>query len=105
MMLQRNESYETARLIQVLEDEPRMPFLDAVRAYADTEDSNRKVRLVETIIRTSRTLTGDPGIMPEEIQDALATLMERYKCFGPVNMGYAPKTYGEARNMIAACFF
>ena len=103
-MLQANESYETARLIQAFEDEPRAHFLNAVRAYAETEDRNRQVRLVEAIIRTSRSVTNDPGIMPNDIQEALLCIMERYRVFGPPD-ARVPVSYGDARNMIKTFFF
>ena len=105
MMLQANESYETVRLLQALEDEPRFHFLSAVRAYADAENSTRKARLIEAIIRTSRSVTDDPGIMPEDVKDAIVSLLERYRAFGPPHANLVPNSYSEARNMIKSSFF
>lgn len=105
MLIHANESFETARLLQELDDEPRIHFLNAVRAYGDAENSDRKVRLIEAVIRTSRSIANDPGIMPEDVQETVVCVMERYRAFGPPRANVQPTSYGDARNMIKAYFF
>ena len=99
-----NESYETSRLIQMADDWHRVPFIDAVLSYTESNDANHRVRLVETIIRTSRALTNDPGILSEEIKDGIMELIRYFQAFGPKEV-VVPTTYGAARNVIKTYFF
>ena len=104
MFLQLNESYETARLRQIDEDAPRLPFLDAVRAYVETTDEAKRVKLVEVIVRTSRTVSEDDGLLPDDIQAGLMLLIERFRDFGPTVV-FVPATFAQARELIKTFFF
>lgn len=104
MSLHCNEHYETARLIQVAEDEPRLPFINAVRKHSAAQSLNEKAKLVEVIVRTSRTVTGDSGVLPEDIQQGLMLLIEQFRDFGPPVVS-VPVTYGDARSLIQTFFF
>ncbi len=99
-----NEYYENTRLLELSENEPRMPFINAIRNYAKAEDHNKKAKLVEVIVRTSRTVTDDSALMPEDIQSGLMALIEQFRDFGPTVVAL-PSTYAEARNLIKAFFF
>lgn len=104
MSLHCNEHYETARLIQVVEDEPRLPFINAVRKHNTAQSLNEKAKLVEVIVRTSRTVTDDDGLLPDDIQQGLMVLVEQFRDFGPTVVS-VPVTYGDARNLIKTFFF
>lgn len=104
MSLHCNEYFETARLIQVAEDEPRLPFINAVRKYRAADSLNEKAKLVEVIVRTSRTVTDDGGLLPDDIQGGLMMLIEQFRDFGP-SVVSVPVTYGDARNLIKTFFF
>ena len=99
-----NEYYENTRLLEISENEPRMPFINAVRNYCDAEDHNKKAKLVEVIVRTSRTVTDDHAVLPDDIQSGLMKLIEQFRDFGP-KVVRLPSTYAEARNLISAFFF
>lgn len=104
MLQNTNESYQTARLVQSADDWHRVPFKDAVLSYAEATDKTRRVHLVETIVRTSRALADDSGVLPENIQDGLMELIQYFRAFGPTEVA-VPTTYGGARDVIKAYFF
>ncbi len=99
-----NESYETARLAQMAEDWHRVPFIDAVLSYAESNDRTRRVHLVETIVRTSRALTNDSGVLPKNVQEGLMELIQYFRAFGPTEIA-VPTTYDGAREVIKTYFF
>lgn len=99
-----NEYYENTRLLELSENEPRLPFVNAVRGYSEASDHNKKAKLVETIVRTSRTVADDYAPLPEDIQLGLMTLIEQFRDFGPTVVT-VPSTYAEARNLIKTFFF
>lgn len=99
-----NESYETARLLQIAEDEHRLQFKEAIQSYANAENGTHRARLVETIVRTSRSVTDDPGALPDDVKDGLLQLLQFFHAFGPVEI-VVPATYGAAREIIKTYFF
>ena len=105
MQLQANEAYESYRMTMVMDDELRHPFLVAIRAYADSTTRNARARLVEAVIRTSRTLVDDDGLLPEDIRETLLGISERYNAFAPHMVGASPASYRDARVMIQGLFF
>ena len=101
-----NESYENHRMIHELEgDNPRIAFSKAVRAYSAAEGSNRQPRLIETIIRTSRGIMNDDGLLQFEERQVLAMIKTRYRQFAAVECIPDPRSYRDARNLIKALFF
>ena len=105
MHLQANEAYESYRITMAIDDELRHPFLCAIRAYADSATRNARSRLVEAVIRTSRTLVDDDGLLPEDIRDTLLGIRERYNAFAPHLVAASPTSYRDARAMIQGLFF
>lgn len=103
-MINCNEFYENARIIEFVENEPRMQFINAVRAYCEAGDPNKKAHLIEAVVRSSRTVTNDFGLLPEELQIGLLSLVERFRSFGP-SVVSVPSTYSEARKLIKMFFF
>ena len=99
-----NESFETARLLEMAEDEHRLQFKEAVRSYANAENGSQRVRLVETIVRTSRAVTNDSGALPDDVRDGLLQLIQYFRAFGPTEI-VLPTTYGAAREVIKTYFF
>ncbi len=99
-----NEYYETARLVQMVEDEPRLPFINAVRKYDQESSDTEKAKLVEAIVRTSRTISEDRGALPDDIQSALVELIQQFRAFGP-KVVVIPTTYAQARELIRVFFF
>lgn len=104
MYLQANESFATERLVLMAEDYPRLPFLEALRATVFEPCDKKRARAVETVVRTSRILSDDPGLMPEEVQANIMKLIAHFRAFGP-SVVEVPKTYAEARSLIKDFFF
>ena len=102
----QNEYYENERLLREFEsDTPRGAFIKALRAYVDASGSSRQVKLIEPVIRTSRRLVNDDGVIQREDRRALAAIYSRYRKFGSTDMPVSPATYREARIMIKDLFF
>lgn len=104
MLFNLNEYHENARMMCEYEDEPRRLFLDAVRAFAKAEDNRQQVKLIEAIIRTSRSVADDTGVMHADIRDTLYELAKRYQALGlpaPTEL----TTYQDARQLLQRLFF
>jgi hypothetical protein len=93
------------RLQLQLEDEPRLAFLGAVRAYASAAGSNRQAWLLEAVIRTSRTIATDSGALPEDIHQALIGIQDRFQILRPQKTQLPLANYSDARKLIMALFF
>lgn len=104
-MRQINESYESARLAQLVDEEPFRPFLEAVRSYGQSSDSNTSLRLLELIIFTSRRVQDDDRRVPQDVYEILLSLRDRYQFFAPPEGCLDPVSYRQARRMIMELFF
>ena len=101
-----NESYENQRLVQELEgDDPREAFVKALRAYAACDSTARKARLVEAVIRTSRGIADDDGLLQRAERRILSEIKRRYWHFGTGEETPDPTTYREARATLKELFF
>lgn len=104
-MQQINESYEDGRMIQFLEEDEHRPFLNAVRAYECEYSNDRRVRLLESVIRTSRSGRADDRPLPEDAHDTICTIRDRYRMFGPLDELVDPRSYRTAHQMISQLFY
>ena len=104
MITQINEGYENARMLQALEPDERTLFDDAMRKYA-TGNSSQQAKLVEAVIRTSRLVANDNGLLPEDVRRTLGTIQQRYRAFASSPGIASSNTYVEARNTLKALFF
>jgi hypothetical protein len=83
----------------------RAAFDVAVRFLdEDSEDCNH-ARWLELVIRLSRPLSSDDGLLPDETCDALIRLRERYHLLAPFDLRIDPITYRSARRLIEELFF
>lgn len=104
MLHQTHRHFEPARAVRMTDDWQRLPFLNAVEKYNRAQSDTEKAKHVEAIIRTSRIVSGDAGLLPDDIQSALIELTRHFRSFGPKEFT-APATYSEARELLQAFFF
>lgn len=79
-------------------------FVRAIREYAIAKP-DRQVRIIETIIRTSRGLTDNHRPLPRDVQETLQHIIKRYEPFSPTKIGSTPRTFAEARQVLRTLFF
>jgi hypothetical protein len=102
----RNEYAENERLQQQFDgSNPRKAFINALCVYTAAEGSSRQVKLIEPVIRTSRKVVNDDGVMQREDRRTLVAIYSRYRKFGSTDMPPPLHTYREARIMIKDLFF
>ena len=105
-LLNVNETYENSRLLSSIgEGTPCDLFIAAVRAFATCQNHSRKAHLVEAIIRTSRGLVDENDLLPTDVKEALWSLFQTYRAYGPGDPIAIPITFNEARCTIKAIFF
>ena len=102
-----NESYETARLAASVGDgDPKDAFRNALQEYADADGSERQVRLIEAVIRTSRRVCDMDSSLDREIRETMATIVDRYRFFASDSTPLAiPQTFRQARTVLQSLFF
>lgn len=105
-LLYVNESYENARLLSSINERSACElFITSVRAYATCQNRRRKAHLIEAIIRTSRGLVDENHRLPPDVKDAVWTLLQTYRAYGPGDRVPIPTTFDEARSTIRTIFF
>lgn len=102
---QSNEYFENETLSRKMEGLPAQDgFVRAVRDYAEAEP-NRQVRIIESVIRTSRGLTDNHRPLPRDVQETLLLIIRRYEPFSPTKIASTPRTFAEARQVLRTLFF
>lgn len=104
MLHYSNQHFEPSRAVLSGEDWRRAPFLKAMEQYLHTKNHVVEAKYVETIIRTSRLCSGDTGLLPDQVQEALGKLTNHFRGFGPKEFSM-PQTYDGARELIKTFFF
>lgn len=102
-----NESYETARLAASIGDgDPRDAFRNALQLYADADGSERQVRLIESVIRTSRRVCDTDSALDRKTRETMASIADRYRFFACDSTPLPPpETFRQARTVLQKLFF
>ena len=85
--------------------EVRQCFLAALRRYDSENHSTRLAKLVEPIIRYSRSLAEDDGVMPQQSSAVLLVIEQRFRLFAARPQRTWPITFRDARLRIEELFF
>lgn len=102
----KNEYFENARMLDEFDGvSPRRAFSNAVTAYARSVDQNKRVRLIEAVIRTARGVATDTSLLGSEDRQSIDLISRHYAAFAPTNVNSAPQTYSEARELLRSLFF
>lgn len=102
----RNEYFENAELMAELESRcPRGAFSNALFAYAQTTDPNKRIRLIEAVIRSSRGVANDTTRLKQSDREIIGMISISYAAFVPKGQNTQVETYAEARELLRACFF
>lgn len=104
MLQHAHRHFEPARTVRMTDDWQRLPFINAVEKYNRAVSDAEKAKHVEAIIRTSRIVSNDSGLLPDDIKSALIELTRHFRNFGPKELS-VPTTYREARELLQAFFF
>ena len=105
MFLQTNDYEAHNPTLPAGQPAGRQDFLDAVHAYCDQAPFGPRARLIESLIRASRNVGDDDGIMESRVREAILGIRDRYCLFSPGQQGVDITTFRQAREMLRELFF
>lgn len=83
----------------------RSRFVQAVRDCARAEDRSARCRNLEVLIDASRPVSHDDALLPEDVVKTLVSIHGRYRLLASTENHATPRSFREARKVLAGLFF
>ena len=99
----RTEEPRHSREGAVAEQQSR--FVRAALDYARDADKSTQCQRLETLIDASRSVTRDDSLLPDDVVRALARIREKYRLLVSPESRPLPRSYRDARRLLADLFF
>jgi len=105
MMMIPQESIAYTNRCRALNGTGRTDFLNAVRQYPGNVTKDNRVRIIAEIVRNSRNVFDDDGVLPDDVRGILVEISRRYSFGGVTGQRQTPVSFRDARVLVEELFF
>lgn len=84
---------------------PRHHFSEAILRLGNAERTGERVSLLIDVIDASRNIGQDDDLLPIDVRQTLAEILEHYHLLAPLAPRSTPESFREARDTIEDLFF